>query len=101
VPFQNAVLVPDEYLLVKNYIDEGGRKREELRIECFKDSSLGIRPNSQNNIRRFEQQKDKNRHPNSKFGIDQPLNEQIAKYRHHARTLGYGPEHMRAHSTKI
>jgi hypothetical protein len=46
-------------------------------------------------------QKDKKRHPNSKFSIDQPLYEQTAKYTHFARAVGYWPEQMRAHSSKI
>ena len=76
-PFQNAILVPDRYLIVKNLNTnryDSTRKFEELRIECLQDPTLANRPTPKSQPR-FDLQKDKKRHPNTKFSINQPLYE--------------------------
>ena len=72
VPFQNAILVPDRYLIIKNLNTnrfDGIRKFEELRIECLQDPTLANRPTPKSQTR-FGLQKDKTRHPNTKFSIN-------------------------------
>lgn len=72
VPFQNAILVPDRYLIIKNLNTDrynGIRKIEGLKIECLQDPTLANRPTPKSQPR-FGLQKDKTRHPNTKFSIN-------------------------------
>ena len=45
VPFQNAKLTEDQYIIIKDkMINEKGREQEELKIESFVDPTAYTRP---------------------------------------------------------
>ena len=73
---------------------------EELRIEWKHDPTIVSKPRAVSSVF-FHQQVSKERHPGSKFSIDQAMNEQCAKYPHFAAKMRLGKDVMRPHSSKI